>query len=144
MDVTRRSRTCAPRPRAAHHPVENGLRLLTKVLRDVVTQRRFTSYTDLKDAYLTRVRELRIRYAQADFDDAYSLVGSNRTLVHVAAAAPRRQDPPAPRPISRHEAQDLLAQMPGIALKAMSSAANSPINIYGPIPRENWEDHDRS
>lgn len=121
MVVDRRSRTCAPNARAAVQPVENGLRLLSKVLRQVARSRPFTSYTDLRDAFREQLRTLRIRYAQCEFDDAFSVVGSNLRLVDLAPAPRRSFVEPESRGFSRSEAAAFMAQLPGL-VKAMPPA----------------------
>lgn len=123
MVTDRRSRTCAPENARSHQPVENGLRLLTKVLRQVATSQRFTSYTDVKHAFRQQLGVLRVRYQQHEFDDAFGLVGSNRRLWH---------EPPAPqrtwhvehldtRGFSKAEAAQFMSELPGV-IRAMPPA----------------------
>lgn len=123
MDITRRSRTCAPKTRAAHQPVENRLRLLSKVLREVATSHRFASYADLKDAFRRRLIALAIQYPQRTFDEAFTVVGSNTHLVQRRrfAGPVRRERIDIERGLSRAEAGAWMAQLPG-AVRAMPRA----------------------
>ena len=81
MVVTPAIRTSPQGPRRAIHDGNSTLRLITKLLRELVTTQRFADYADLKDALRHRLSKLRIRYQQSEFDDAYPLVASNVPLV---------------------------------------------------------------
>lgn len=114
-DVLRTIRTCAPSTRAAHQPAETGLRLLSKVLRQVATAQRFTTYGELKEAFRAQLRQLRIRYQQHEFDDVFAIVGSNVRLVTLAAPAARAfHVEPERRGFSKTEAAAFMAQLPGL------------------------------
>lgn len=144
-DVDREIRTCAPRTRAAHQPVKNGLRLLSKVLRQVATSQRFTTYGELKDAFRSQLRRLDIRYQQHAFDDVFAIVGSSVPLVHRAAPAPRSiPAEPEHRGFTKAEARTFFERVTKFGrAKVMPVAAASRIDIYAAPPRENWGDHDR-
>lgn len=118
MDVTRRSRTCALSSRAARRTErpDPGLRLLTKVLRELVTTQRFANFADLKHAFRRRLTALRIPYQPQEFDDAYALVGSNVRLVQLAMPATRRvvERVEDDRGFSKAEAAAFMAELPGL------------------------------
>lgn len=88
-----------------------GLRLLTKVLRELVTRQRFTSFADVKAAFRLRLSRLVIRYRQDEFDDAYSLVGSNTSIVHQEAPRLPTAVVPTHDGLSREDAAIVLNQL---------------------------------
>jgi len=95
--------------------VENGhsdLRLLTKILRELVTRQRFTEYADLEDAFRRRLNAFQIRYRECDFCDAHSLLQSHVRLVQVPAPRPFHVEPEAvDRGPSRAEATAILRRL---------------------------------
>jgi len=119
------------------------MRLLAKILRELVAQASYEGYADLKTDFRQRLVKLRIRCRQCEFDDVISLVGSSVRFMH-AKPPTRTSVAPAPAPLSRSEAARLFAVlMPrGDALKRMPSVA-SPIDIYGPVPRPDFGEFDR-
>lgn len=102
-------------------------RLIAKVLRELGQTQRFTSCGDLRVALRERLNRLGIRYEPHEFDDAFSTVSSNARLVVSAVdrAAHRRvaAENPDARPLNRHEAQrvfaDLRTRFPQIAVKPL-------------------------
>src|SRR5829696_2548249 len=88
MQMIRTFRT-SPTRRDTQPTTTTGLRLLSKLLRDLVTVDRFSCYPDLKDAFRRRLLALRIRYQPHEFDDAHTLVGSNLRLIDSAEQPPK-------------------------------------------------------
>ena len=90
-------------------------RLIAKVLREIVGRQSFTDYHEVKDALRARLRVLRIRYQQYEFDDAITLVNYEDPIV--AQPSVTRPCPPLKevRPILRAEAtrlwRDILARL---------------------------------
>lgn len=114
MDVIRSIRTSrqnAPREISSERTTTTGVRLIAKLLRELATARRFWSHADLKDALLRRLARLRIRYQQHEFDDAFSLVASNRPLVAPPSVPRQAPRAPQPEPISRAVAAQVYADL---------------------------------
>jgi hypothetical protein len=87
--------------------VDNGLRLLSKVLRQVATSQRFTSYGDLKDAFreqLRRAADLGISSTSSTTCSRSSAATSAWCGRSAGAAGPFRLDH-EPRPVSKAEAR---------------------------------------
>ena len=108
--------------------------------------RRFTSYADLKDAFRRQLVAFGIRrYQQHEFNDVFAIVGSNVRLVHLEAPSPRSfHVEPERRGFSKVEARAFFERVTKCGrAKVMPAAAKSPIDIYGPQPRENWGEYDR-
>jgi hypothetical protein len=85
-------------------------RLIAKVLRGLVQAESFVSYADLVVDLREHLLRLRIRYQPHEFDDAISLVGSNRSLVN--PPRPIVVPPPiGPAPVTRDEAARIWAEL---------------------------------
>lgn len=102
-------------PQTASRSMHDGnstIRLIVKLLREVVTRQRFTEYSDVKDALRRKLSALRIRYQQREFDDAYPIVASNLPLVRLPAKpvvmVERLEEN---RSLSRYDAAEAMAQI---------------------------------
>lgn len=124
-EVIRRSRTSPQEPRRALHDGNPRLRLIAKVVRQLVTAERFTTFADLKYALRLRLGVLRIPYQQHEFDDACSLVASNQRIVHLPAPPVCHVEHSADaRPLTRAEASAFMAQLPGL-IKALPATTGA-------------------
>lgn len=92
-------------------PMASTQRLIAKVLRDLVSTETFASYADLKDALRRRLARLRIRYPQADFDDAISVIASNVALVDAPPPSLPHDRPVHAAAVDRQTARDLVARL---------------------------------
>lgn len=72
--------------------------------------RQFPEWADAKDALRRRLSALRIRYTAREFDDAYSVVGSNLPIVQPTAPIVA-VTPLSERRISREEAAIFCAEI---------------------------------
>ncbi len=126
MGVIPTIRTSPPNTRRDFHDGDSRLRLIAKLLREIVTSRLFPEFADVKDALRRRLSSLRITYTAREFDDAYSVVGSNLPIV----APPTQPAPPQPlieTPLSHQDAAVIVAllrtKLKGrIALRSMPPA----------------------
>lgn len=99
---------------------------MTKILREVATSERFSEFSALKVAFLRRLCELQVRYRQCDFDDAFAVVSSNVTLVHLAPALRVcHVERPEGEAFSRKDAERFWSELPGL-VKAMPGAMGYP------------------
>lgn len=132
------------------HDAGGNQRLYLKLANDVLRAHPFDSIADLADAVKTECARLKIPYAQHQIDTALGLVcgtafGAERT--HTTEQIIEAQG----RALTHQEAVEFLhvlansglKSIADIVLKRMPSAKPSKIDIYGPIPREDFGDHDR-
>jgi len=94
-----------------HQPAASTPRLLAKILRELAAATRFESFADLNPAFRARLAHLRVRYTQAEFDDAINLVAASARLIETPPPAAIERRPPEPPPITRQQAADLLQQI---------------------------------
>jgi len=87
------------------------VRLIAKIIRDLIATSRFESFLELTDALHRRLHRLRIRHTQAEFDDAINLVAASAPLVVPPPPAVAAEPPSEEPPISRADAPGVLADV---------------------------------
>lgn len=94
-------------------PNARRVRMLAKVLRDCLRGARFSTLSDLMDAWKTQLARLRLAYTNDDLNAAMTMLESNRPLVHEPRARQLVERAPDPdvRPLSREEAADLARRL---------------------------------
>lgn len=102
MDVLRTSRTS--RPKASR------VSIVAKVVRELVRERRFTSYADLFDVLKGRLAKYRLTATHEDVNGALRLIESNTRVVQKRLTPARAPEPPM-RELSATEAAQALAQI---------------------------------
>jgi hypothetical protein len=97
-----------------------GVKLIVRVLQDLVVRDRFDSYADLKDALKTRLAKLRIPYEATVITEALDQVeqGGRRPLVPVA---PREVPVVQVKPVSQADAVRILTRY-GVVVKTIAPA----------------------
>lgn len=125
MNVLRRSRTSQrSAPRTPTHDVKSEVRLLARVIRTLVSRRRFTTYDELKDAvYRECYHVLRIKpVSPYDLRDAIQLIESNADIVTLPplsrVSGERSILPDASPRFSKAEASALLVNL-GVAVRSL-------------------------
>lgn len=93
------------------HDENSTVRIIVKLLRELVTRQRFTEYADLKDALRRKLSKLRIRYSAAEFDSAWPIVASNKPLVDVPPTRVMVERPVEDLAVSKVDAAAALAQI---------------------------------
>ena len=112
----------------AHHLAADPVRVLAKILRDVLAAETFTSDVDVKDALKSRCARLRVPYDAATIDRALALVASNRAL---STPEPPAAPPPVVEsvPLTRADAADVLARL-RVHLRSLPSVRElTPVEI---------------
>lgn len=125
-------------------------RLYLKLANDVLRSSPFDSISDLAEAVKTECARLQLPYDTHQVEKALGLMcgtsfGAERT--HTSEAiwtalgelrAATHQESVEFLHVMRNHGLDL-----GGLIKRMPSAKPSTIDIYGPVPRDDWGDHDR-
>lgn len=86
------------------HDSDSETRRIATVIRDVCAGQRFEDFADFKDALRRRLARLRIPYEPAAFDDAITVVASNRGLWGTPAPRKVEEHPPEPVILDRETA----------------------------------------
>lgn len=132
------------------HDAGGAQRLYLKLANDVLRASPYDSISDLCEAVKTECARLKLPYDSHQVTKALGLVcgtsfGAERTHttddIIIAGAAGRA--------VTHQEAVEFLHVMRTVGLgldgllKRMPAAKPSKIDIYGPVPRKDWGDHDR-
>jgi hypothetical protein len=135
MDVTRRIRTSPHTARRDPHDGGRQLRLLARLIREVLKGQIFESFADVKPAIKAGLRQLRIRNKAHELDDALSVVTAAGACRFVAPTVQVRSVAlPCYPPLSRREAAALYVTVTGRvggAVKAMPAIRAGVIRIDG-------------
>lgn len=130
------------------HDAGGNSRLYLKIANDVLRAHPFDTIADLSDAVKTECARLRIPNDNHQIDKALSLVcgtsfGKERTNTIAQIIEAKDEG----RPFTEQEAREMIRTIFGQGLgrlcKEMPRAKASKIDIYGPVPREDFGDHDR-
>jgi hypothetical protein len=138
MEMIRSIRTSPQTARRVQtHEDHDGqaVRMVAKILRELLQQQRFTDLADLTEALKCRCAQLKIRGYSRLVPRACDLVASNRPLV---SPAPRPRDVvrAESRPLSRREASALWATLSarfGGEVKTLPRMSSPRIAIDGPV-----------
>ena len=130
-------------------PDQTSLGLYLKVASSLIREHPYSRETDLADDMKRRCAELKLPLNIQRINDAISTICGNRmTKEQQQHEEKYAHIPERDRPVSRQEAREFLGLL-GITnvvdaiAKPMPHAKPSKIDIYGPVPRDEWGEHDR-
>lgn len=129
------------------NPDQTSLGIYLKVASALIEERPYSSVADLAADMKTRCVKLKIPQHTDRINAALNVVCGNR-LRDEAHEKKYAHIPVDERPISHQEAREFIGLLDiGNVVRAiakpMPTAAPSKIDIYGPVPREDWGEHDR-
>lgn len=107
---------------------ESTQRLIAKVIRDLIATERFEAFADFRDQLRRRLIAMKIRYTQAEFDAAITLVASNTALTQPKQPDPA-EDTPEPPIIPREEAPQLLKRLMTEVRARTGTVPAKPIHV---------------
>ena len=96
-----------------NHDVSTPVRLLVRVLQDVVRRETFTTYGDLVEAFKCRCAQLHIRYDAGLISEALDRLelGGQARLIALPVTRRLEERPPEPEVFSKAEAATLAARL---------------------------------
>lgn len=94
------------------HDSPSTKRLIASVIRDVLAAEQFEAFADFRDALRRRLAKLKIRYIEADFDHAITVVASNTELAPLSLPVVRTSaEAPPPPDITPAQAAAILERL---------------------------------